>query len=141
MMDCKTAQHVWNHAGGFIAGINCQFKGLVDHLTASAIAFRDKVPDPFDKAVKAKAGNGNYRVTHSDGVSLMALNVHDILGDKVANKIISQTIGKIIGVKDLTFANICCNGCNVSDGSLLPEQELAIQMAAVNTNPDGTSIL
>jgi hypothetical protein len=137
-MDCKTAQHVWNHGGGLIGGLNCQMKGLVQHLTDCAIAFRDNVPDAFDSAVKIKAGNGNYRVTHSDGESQMAKWVHDVIGDKVANRILSETIGKVVGIPNLHFSNVCCNGCQISDGSLSPDQELAIQMAAVNTNPDGS---
>ena len=137
-MDCKTAQHVWNHKGGLIGGLNCRMKGLVEYLTECAIAFKNKTPDLFDSAVKAKAGDGNYRVTHSDGESQMAKWVHDVIGDKVANGILSKEIGKIVGIPNLQFANICCNGCQISDGSLKPEKELAIQMAAVNTNPDGS---
>ncbi|MBI3259782.1 MAG: hypothetical protein HYZ54_09960 [Ignavibacteriae bacterium] len=140
-MDCKTAQHVWNHQGGFIAGINCRFKGLLIFLTDQAFAFTQGDQNPFDTAVKAKAGNGKYLVIHSDDSSVMSRMVHDVLGDKVANRIISEYVGKAVNLPTLQLANICCNGCSISDGSLSPEQELAIQMAAVNTNPDGTTIV
>ena len=140
-MDCKTAQHVWNHNGGLIGGLNCKMKGLMPFLTQQALAFRDKTPDIFDQAVKRKAGEGNYRVTHSDGESQMSKWVHDVVGDKVANSIVSKTIGLLLGMPNLQFANICCNGCQISNGSLTSEQELAIQMAAVNTNPDGTDFV
>ncbi len=137
-MDCETAKHVWNHKGGLIVGLNCRMKGLMQYLTDEAIAFKNKTVDPFDLAIKKKAGNGNYRVTHSDGKSKMAVWVHDVLGDKVASRLVSSEIGKIVGIPNLQFANICCNGCQISDGSLTVEHELKIQLAAVNTNPDGT---
>lgn len=139
-MDCKTAKHVWNHNGGFLKGVQCKFPGLLEELASYAEAFTLKVSNPFDAAVKEKAGKGNYLVIHNDGESQMAKWIHDVMGDRVANRIISETIGKAFGMTSLSFANICCNGCSVSLGDLSPRQELAIQMAAVNTNPDGTDI-
>jgi hypothetical protein len=139
-MDCKTAKHVWNHKGGFLSGVACRFPGLLQELTSYAVAFKDGVTNPFDTAVKEKAGKGNYLVVHSDGESQMATWIHDVMGDRVANRIISETISKAVGVPSLSFANICCNGCSISYGDLTPVQELAIQMAAVNTNPDGSDI-
>lgn len=140
-MDCKTAKHVWNHKGGFLKGVTCKFPGLLEELTSYAVAFKSGTSNPFDTAIKEKAGKGNYWVTHSDGESQMAKWIHDVMGDKVANRIISETIGKALGMPSLSFANICCNGCSISYGALSHEQELAIQMAAVNTNPDGSDIV
>lgn len=140
-MDCNTAKHVWNHKGGFLKGIQCKFPGLLEELASYAEHFKRGTSNAYDAAVKKKAGKGNYWVTHSDGESQMAKSIHDVMGDRVANRIISENIGKAVGIPTLSFANICCNGCSVSDGSLSPEQELAIQMAAVNTNPDGSDIV
>ena len=140
-MDCKTAKHVWNHKGGFLKGIQCQFPGLLEELTSYAKSFKGSNSNQYDTAVKKKAGQGNYWVTHSDGESQMAKWIHDVMGDRVANRIISETIGKVVGIPSLSFANICCNGCSVSDGSLSPEHEFAIQMTVVNTNLDGSDIV
>ncbi len=137
-MNCKTAQHVWQHKGGLISGLNCKMPGLMAYLIQSATDWRDKKPDPFDTAVKASAGDGNYRVTHSDGESQMSTWVHDVLGDKVANREVTAAVRDFLKLPSLEFANVCCNGCSVSDGTLSPDQELAIQMAAVSLNPDGT---
>lgn len=144
VMNCTDAQKIWNHQGGFLMGMACKGHGyqeVIPFLTQIALNFTKNISNVFDAAVKEKAGKGNYLVTHSDGVSDLALKVHDVVGDKVACRIVSETIAKIVGVPTLTFSNICCNGCNVSDGSLTPDQELAIQMASVNTNPDGTPVI
>ncbi len=139
-MDCKTAQHVWNHNGGLISGLNCRMPGLMVHLTELAASFGSKKPDIFDTAVKNIAGEGGYRVIHCDGESQMAKWVHDVIGDKVANRIVTEAIKKMTGIQDLEFSNVCCNGCQISDGNLSPEQELTIQLAAVSLSPDGTPL-
>ncbi len=140
-MNCEVARKLWNHSGGLIGGLNCQghgYQGVMPFLTQLAFDFKNKVADPFDTAVKARAGEGPYRVVHSDGVSDLATRVHDVVGDEAACTLVSQTIGKLVGIPGLRFANICCNGCKVSDGFLEEDLCFQIQMAAVNTNPDGT---
>lgn len=140
-MNCADAKAVWNHKGGLIGGLSCKGHGyheVLPHLIKLAFDFKNKEPDPFDSAVKRKAGDGSYRVVHSDGESDLARRVHDVIGDEAARTLVSQHIGCIVGIPGLQFANICCNGCKVSDGHLSDELNLAIQMAAVNTNPDGT---
>lgn len=137
-MDCKTARHVWNHNGGLIDGLNCKMPGLVDHLIALTRDFVDQKPDPFDAAVKCKAGDGPYRVVHSDGTSQMAIWIHDVLGDEVAKVQLQMHIGAMLGIPNLRFALICCSGCKVSKGYLGFDKNLKIQLAAVNTKPDGS---
>lgn len=142
-MNCKDARALWNHKGGLIGGLNCKGHGydqVVPYLTELAWKFVKGSHDPFNEAVKKKAGAGPYFVTHSDGESELAKKVHDVVGDQAACHIVSQLIGKIVGRPNLQLANICCNGCKISDGSLENELTLRIQMAAVNTNPDGTDI-
>lgn len=143
-MNCADAQKIWNHNGGLIGGLNCRGHGyheVMPYLVQLAYDFVAKKPDPFDDAVKRISGDGNYRVTHSDGESDLMRRVHDVIGDQAACDIVSRTVGGIVGVPTLHFANICCNGCSVSDGSLTLQQIFNIQMAAVNTNPDGTPVV
>lgn len=143
IMNCADAQAVWNHKGGLIAGLNCGghgYQAVLPHLTQLAAAFKEKLSDPFDTSVKKKAGDGAYRVTHSDGESDLAKRIHDVIGDEAACNIVSKTIGQVVGLPNLRFANICCNGCKVSDGFLDEELNFRIQMAAVNTHPDGSTI-
>jgi hypothetical protein len=139
-MDCKTAQHVWNHKGGLIDGLNCQRPGLIDHLSQLVLDFKNGQSDPFDAAVKVKVGEGPYRVTHSDGVSKMSQWVHDVLGDQVARRIVEKMLGSRHGIRELRLANICCSGCKVSQGDLGEDLDYRIQLAAVNTNPDGSNL-
>lgn len=142
-MNCQDAQALWNHRGGLIGGLSCKGHGyheVLPFLVKLGEDFRDKVPDPFDAGVKAQAGNGPYRVVHSDGESDLARRVHDVLGDKAANDLVSRHVGAVIGVPGIRFTNICCSGCKISAGELGEAMDLAIQMAAVNTNPDGTPI-
>lgn len=143
-MNCADAQKLCNHEGGLLGGLSCKGHGyheVLPYLTRLAHEFKSNVLDPFDTAVKNKAGGGPYRVVHSDGVSNLAIRIHDVIGDEVACDLISRTIGGLVGIPKLRFANICCNGCKVSDGSLDEELNFRIQMAAVNTNPDGSDVL
>jgi len=137
-MDCKTARHVWNHTGGLIGGLKCQMPGLTEHLSDLVEAFKRGESDPFDAAVKKKAGPGPYRVTHSDGTSQMSQWVHDVLGDEVAKRALERILGEAHGLSDLRLSNICCSGCKVSIGEMDELFALRIQMAAVNTEPDGS---
>ena len=142
-MKCTDAQALWNHKGGLISGLACKGHGYQDvlpFLTKLAVDFKNGVSNPFDASVKKKAGSGPYRVVHSDGESDIAVRVHDVIGDEAACNLVSSTIGKLVGITNLRFANICCNGCKVSDGFLSEELNFQIQMAAVNTNPDGSEI-
>jgi hypothetical protein len=139
-MDCKTAQHVWNHRGGLIAGLNCRMPGLMDHLAGLVKAFKENVPNGFDAAVKRRSGDGPYRVTHEDGLSELSRWTHDVIGDAAACRALERELGARFGIPDLRLANVCCGGCKVSDGDLGDELDLAIQLAAVNTNPDGSPI-
>jgi hypothetical protein len=135
---------LWNHKGGLIAGLSCKGHGyheVLPFLTQLAIDFKNSVADAFDAAVKRKVGSGPYRVVHSDGESDLARRVHDVIGDEAACSLVSKEIGKLVGIPNLRFANICCNGCKVSDGFLDEETNLRIQMAAVNTGPDGSDIV
>ena len=139
-MDCKTARKVWNHPKGLMAGLDAQQPGFMQHLDSLVDAFVRSTPDPFDRAVKMKAGGGRYRVTHADDVSPLGRFQHDVLGDEVARRELEKHFGVKYGVPDLRLAAVCCGGCKISDGDLGDEHNLAIQMAAVNTNPDGSSV-
>lgn len=112
--------------------------GLLDHLSNQVLAFKDGEPDPFNDAIKAQAGPGVYRVTHSDGTSQMDEWAHDVLGDLVARNVVARHLGSIHDIPNLQLDNICCNGCKISAGPLADDLAYRIQMAAVNTNPDGT---
>lgn len=133
-MDCRTARLVWNHEGGLIAGLRQHMPGVVEHLTDQVRKFVERVPDPFDSAVKAKAGDGNYRLEHSDGESHISLAIHDVLGDAVARAKLEDYFSRMFGQR-IALANICCSSHKVSSGDETPELEFAIQMAAVNTDP------
>lgn len=140
-MNCEDAQKLWNHQGGLIVGLNCGghgYKGVMPFLIQLATDFKKAISDSFETAVKNKAGEGNYRVVHSDGISDLAVRVHDVIGDEVACNEVSKAVGAFVGIPNLRFANICCNGCKVSDGHLAEDLNFRIQMAAVNTNPDGS---
>lgn len=139
-MDCETAQHVWNHRGGLIAGLDCRMPGLTEHIASLVQAFKEKAPDPFDAAVKRVAGSGPYRVTHEDGVSRRSVWMHDVIGDAAACRVLERELGARFGIERLRLANVCCGGCRVSAGDLDDELNLAIQLATVNTNPDGSPI-
>lgn len=134
-MDCRTAMKVWNHSEGLIGGLNQEMPGLVEYLSNLVLAFMQRIPDPFDDAVKKIAGNGPYRVTHSDGESQLSRWVHDVLGDQVAQRVLENYLGTMHGIPNLSMANICCSGCKVSSGPLDHDVDYKIQLAAVNTDP------
>lgn len=86
-MNCADAQKIWNHNGGLIGGLNCRGHGyheVMPYLVQLAYDFVAKKPDPFDDAVKRISGDGNYRVTHSDGESDLMRRVHDVIGDQAS---------------------------------------------------------
>jgi hypothetical protein len=106
----------------------------MEFLDGQVKAFIGGSPDPFDTEVKKLAGTGNYRVTHSDGESSLAASVHDVLGDEMGRITLEEHFSGIYG-HPIRIANICCSGCFTSDGAVSGDRKLAIQLAAVNTDP------
>lgn len=140
-MNCSDAKALWNHKGGLIGGLMCAGHGyqeVLPYLIKLAHDFKMGVPDQFDTAVKRIVGKGPYRVTHRDDEDDLSHRIHGVIGDEAACAVVSRHIGNIVGIPTLRFANVCCSGCKVSDGILPEEMNLAIQMAAVNTAPDGS---
>lgn len=138
-MDCKTARRVWNHKHGFLAGLKSEMPGLFEHLSSLVASFKRGDKEPFDLAVKRRAGNGPYQVSHADEDSELSRWKHDVLGDAVARRTLEIELGRIHDLPNLRLGNICCKGCITSIGALDDALALRIQLVAVNTNPDGST--
>lgn len=135
VMDCKTARLVWNHEHGFLGGVKEYLPGVFERILESVQGFVNNKPDSFNTAVQQLAGKGNYRVTHSLGEDPIARGVHDVLGDNVARTMLEKHFSSVFK-RNICLANICCNGCSVTDGTVDEAHMFAIQMASVNTDPE-----
>ena len=139
-MDCKTARLVWNHPEGLFAGLRAHMPGVMEFLESSVRSYVNGETNPFDQSVKEQVGGGQFFTSHSDGEDPVSQRVHDVLGDVVAKVELERYFTQRFG-QPISLGNICCDGCKISDGTLSHEQLLAIQLAAVNTEPDGSRVL
>lgn len=143
-MNCADARALWQHAGGLIGGLSCRGHGYHEVLPALieiAERFKKGLENPFDTAVKNRAGgDGSYYVEHRNDEDDLSRKIHDVIGDRAAAIVVSKYVGEAVGIPNLCIGNICCSSCITSDGPLSPEQNIAIQLAAVNTNADGSLI-
>lgn len=140
-MDCQTAQNVWNHPNGFIAGVEEHLPGVLELIEQRVKAFIQAVEDPFDQAIKCEVGvTAGFAVYHAEDDDKIALAAHDVVGD-LAGCLKLQEHFSAIFHRPLVFSNVCCSGCIVSDPEVMtPNLALKVQMAAVNTAPDGSSL-
>lgn len=132
-MDCKTARRVWNNPEGVIAGIQECLPEVYEYLREQASRFVEGVPSAYSTLIHQKAGNGNYRVEHSNGESPLARATHDVLGDLAACRELGNHFSLIFD-REIRFGNLCCGGC-ITSGDLDEMHILRIQMATVNTDP------
>lgn len=136
-MDCSTARLVWNHPEGFFAGLNEHLPGVMERLEGVVQAFVDGETNPFDEAVRAEVGMGGFFTAHAEDDDPVAELIHDVLGDIVARDMIERFFSERYK-QPIRLANICCKGCYCDNGELDSDTVLRIQLAAVNTEPDGT---
>ena len=137
-MDCKTARVVWNHPDGFIAGINVAMPGVIERLTGYVAEFVSGTTNAFHETVKSESGvTGNYLTHHAEDDDQIAEWAHDVIGDAAGSIKLNQYFTDLFGTP-VQLRNICCSGCDISDGQQSDEDILAIQHAAVNIEPDGS---
>jgi hypothetical protein len=141
-MDCKTAQKVWNHPKGFISGVQEHLPGVLELIEQRVKAFVQDEQDPFDTAIKASVGvTQGFSVYHAEDNDRVAVMAHDVIGDLAGCMKLQEHFSAIFH-RPLVFSNVCCSGCIVSDpGVLTDDLSLRIQLKAVNTAPDGSSLL
>jgi hypothetical protein len=111
--------------------------GVIERLHELVSRYVEREPDLYDSEVKKKVSevNGYFRVEHSEGITVVDQGIHDVVGDSVALHTIQEHFKKLFGLPSLSISNMCCNACEISDGSLTPHDRLQIQLAAVNTDP------
>ena len=135
-MDCVTAKLVWNHPGGFIEGLKAHLPDVLPELTRLVEAFVKKTPHPFDSEVKRQAGDGGYYIEHANTEDdPVAISIHDVVGDVTARNLLQKYLSGMFEQK-IVLGNICCGSCVISGGPIEDEQMFAIQMTAVNLDPE-----
>lgn len=136
-MDCQTARQVWNHSGGLIAGLNAHMPGVMNRLERAVAGFVNGETNAFDESVKQQVGGGAFFTAHAEEGDTDAERIHDVLGDIVAKAELERYFSSLHN-RPIRLGNMCCKSCITDDGTLTGEQLLAIQLAAVNTEPDGS---
>ena len=138
-MDCNTARVVWNHPDGFIAGVRHALPGVMERLEDQVRAYVKGETNPFHTTVKNQAGvTGHYYSDHADTEDdPIAIGIHDVVGD-VAGRIALERHFTAMFKQPIHLGNMCCGACITHDGTLCEDDILALQVAAVNTEPDGT---
>ncbi len=120
-MNCKDAQKVWGHPGGFLAGLKATYPGVLERLETLGQKLVAGATNPFHETVTRKVGpiSRPYYVEHADD-----------------NEPLAHQFGHPI-----TIGNLCCSGCGEYIGEVTLEEALAIQNAAVRTDADGSDIV
>jgi len=137
-MNCKTARKVWNHKDGFIAGIIEHLPGVLERLESQVEAYVTGETNPYNDAVKDQAVSGNYYAEHAMTENdPIAIWIHDVVGD-VAGKLQLENYFSNRFNQPIFLGNMCCGSCITHDGTLTDEEILKIQIASVNTEPDGS---
>jgi hypothetical protein len=129
-MDCETASKVWNHEGGFIAGVRQHLPGVIEHLDNLVTGFIHDKEDEFNQAVQEMAP-GNYYVEHAPPGSDLAELTHDVVGDEAGGDLLDRHFSEKYG-QPIHLANICCGSCAVMPRPLEYKEKLELQMAAIN---------
>ena len=132
-MDCKTASKVWNHQGGFIAGVREHLPGVIEELDRLVTNCLEGGQDAFNDAVQ-KAAPGNYYVEHEPRDSEVAERIHEVVGDEAGSEKLDRFFSEKYG-KEIHLANICCESCAIVLGPPLSyQQKIDLQMAAVTSH-------
>jgi len=141
-MDCKTAQKVWGHPGGFIKGLEAACPGVLERLGETVNGLVRGSTNPFHQSVKERVGETGrpFYATHAEDDDHVAHMVHDVVGDVAACGLLEQHFSELVG-QPIALGNICCKGCNASMGRLTLKELVRIQHAAVRTAPDGSEIV
>lgn len=142
-MNCKTAQKVWGHPEGFLAGLKEACPGVLNRLTETVEGLVKTKTNPFHASVKRKVGDQvvtPFYVTHADDNDPLTEMVHDVVGDAAAKNELEIYFSELYGQK-IVLGNLCCSGCEASFGQHSRAELLAIQNAAVRTNENGEDIL
>jgi hypothetical protein len=140
-MDCKTARLVWNHEEGFIAGVREALPGVIERLEVQVQAYVDGDTNPYHASVLSGSGvSGGFHIDHANTEDdPIAIGIHDVVGDD-AGRIALESHFTTLHGQPIHLGNMCCGACITHGGSLSNEDLLAIQTAAVNTEPDGTVV-
>lgn len=138
-MDCQTARTVWNHPEGFIAGVRATLPGVIERLEAQVAAYVRGDTNPYDSAVKRQSGvTSAFYSDHADTEDdPVAVGIHDVVGDAAGRLMLERYFTGHYG-QPIYLGNLCCSSCITHDGTLLADDLLAIQVAPVNTEPDGS---
>ena len=132
-MDCETASKVWNHKGGFIAGVQEHLPGVIEHLDRLVIGYVNRREDEFNRVVhEAVSGVSVYfYVEHAPDGSEVAELTHAVVGDEAGGDLLDRHFSEKYG-QPIHLANICCGSCAISPGPLEHKEKLKLQMAAIN---------
>lgn len=141
-MDCKTARAVWNHPNGFIPGVRQELPGVVERLEEQVRAFVEGRTNVYDTEVRRSSGvEGRYYNDHADTEDdPIAIGIHDVVGDVVGRDMLQKYFSEMFG-RPIVFGNMCCANCITHDGTLTDGDLLKLQIAAVNTEPDGSQYI
>jgi hypothetical protein len=140
-MNCQTAQIVWGHPEGFLAGLKATLPRAFDRIERVVLSLVRGETNPFNEAVHRKVGHTcrRYFVSHADDGDPVAAEAHDVIGDAAACRLLEKHFSAIHG-QDICLGNICCSGCEASFGRLCDKDLVAIQGAAVRTDEHGNDI-
>jgi len=138
-MDCKTARAVWNHPEGFIAGVRQELPGVVEKLEEQVRSYVNGETNAYDTTVKRQSDiNKPFYTDHADTEDdPVAIGIHDVVGDEAGRIQLQRYFSQLFG-QPIRLGALCCSACITHDGTLCEDDLLKLQIAAVNTEPDGT---
>lgn len=140
-MNCTTARKVWNHKAGFIAGVREYLPGVMERLEAQVAAYVAGDTNPYNTAVKDQSVFGNFYSEHAATEDdPVAIRIHDVVGDVAGKQELERYFTERFG-QPICLGNMCCGSCITHDGTLTAADLLLIQIASVNTEPDGTILI